>query len=440
MKYKYQLLLTIALLWSCHLFAYDVEIDGLYYNLLSPNSVEVTSGNTKPSGYITIPDSIIYNGKIYEVVSVGNNAFEGCTDLKSIKMGKKITKIGKRAFKDCSSLSSYSFNASEIGEYVFENCTSITSFRGGSLKILPEGMFYGCTSLSSFSCRYDTKVGKYAFCGCTALTSLKLVNAIGDYAFKDCTGITSVTLMKQTQPVGETTLGNGTFEGCSSLKTLTIDEKNPYGAITNIGRALYKCESLDTVILVDSKEYSYLNGALYRTKNYQTNLEIVLPNQEVYVTPSYISEIWSTVFIPGKLRRVVLSGNIQKISSYAFNNCSNLSEIYCYSSTPYKVGTTSDGIEFNSVFSTSIYTNVHHYVPKGAIDNYKSSSSWNKFASIEEFDISTFDPYTTSINNVQKDNDEVDFYTINGVKKQKPIKGLNIIRMKDGATKKIIIK
>ena len=48
--------LILSVFFSISASAYDVEVDGIYYNLISEGNVaEVTKGDNKYSGDITIP-------------------------------------------------------------------------------------------------------------------------------------------------------------------------------------------------------------------------------------------------------------------------------------------------------------------------------------------------------------------------------------------------
>lgn len=102
------LLLFSALMLPCiALWAYDVKIDGIYYNLKeNDKTAEVTYKNkydphNSYSGYITIPDYIYYNSNRYTVTSIGKLAFFNCTELKEVIIGKNVTSIGDRAFHAC---------------------------------------------------------------------------------------------------------------------------------------------------------------------------------------------------------------------------------------------------------------------------------------------------------------------------------------------------
>ena len=88
--------------------AYDVEIDGIYYNLVEEaKTAEVTyktSSEASYSGNIVIPSSVMFNGVEYSVTNIGRKAFYKCTDLTSINIGNSVTSIGVDAFGGCNGL------------------------------------------------------------------------------------------------------------------------------------------------------------------------------------------------------------------------------------------------------------------------------------------------------------------------------------------------
>ena len=77
-----------------------IEVDGLYYNLLSDSaSVEVTyptSGHYQMTT-LSIPSSVSYNNKAYTVTAIGFRAFEG-SPLTSVTIPNTVTTIGRKAF------------------------------------------------------------------------------------------------------------------------------------------------------------------------------------------------------------------------------------------------------------------------------------------------------------------------------------------------------
>ena len=92
--------LFMAVFVSINLFAYDFEVDGIYYNKTSDSTVSVTYKEEKSgvyysdySGDITIPSNVTYDGKSYNVTSIGIYAFRDCTGLTSITIPNSVTTI-----------------------------------------------------------------------------------------------------------------------------------------------------------------------------------------------------------------------------------------------------------------------------------------------------------------------------------------------------------
>ena len=79
------------------------------------------------------------------------------------------------------------------------------------------------------------------------------------------------------------------------------------------------------------------------------------------------------------------------------------------------------------------YSTVLLLVPAGCVDNYKAANIWKKFLNIEEIPVSNIDGVkTTSEVTVEG------IYTIDGKRTSEMQPGVNIVRMSDGSTKKVI--
>ena len=250
--------LILSVFFSIVASAYDVEVDGIYYNLVpNGNVAEVTNGANKYEGDITIPSSIKVNDTEYSVTSVGNSAFEDCISLTLITIPNSVTSIAGYAFNGCISLTSITIpnSVTSIGMCAFRHCRSLTSITiPNSVTSIGGDAFYGCRSLTSIIIPNSvTSIDYYAFRNCSGLQSITIPNSVTiilDYAFSGCSSLTSITI-----PNTVTSIGEGAFYKCLSLTSVTIPN-----SVTSIGReAFYGCSGLISVTIPNSvKEISYL--------------------------------------------------------------------------------------------------------------------------------------------------------------------------------------
>ena len=170
-------MLILSVFFSIVASAYDVEVDGIYYNLVPKGNVaEVTEGDNKYEGDITIPSSIKVNDTEYSVTSVGNSAFEDCISLTSITIPNSVTSIEEKTFYGCRGLTSITIpnSVTSIGSDAFSLCSSLTSVTiPNSVTSIGEGAFSGCSSLTSATIPNSVKgVSNLAFSECPKLENV----------------------------------------------------------------------------------------------------------------------------------------------------------------------------------------------------------------------------------------------------------------------------
>ena len=131
MKKKKKLTLLFAfILLPLMASAYDVEVDGIYYNIIKKARLAwVASGDVKYTGNVNIPENFIYEGQTYNVISISSRAFYECTNLTSVNIPNSVTSIENEAFTGCSNLTTvFIGNGIETIGNSFENCLELTNF------------------------------------------------------------------------------------------------------------------------------------------------------------------------------------------------------------------------------------------------------------------------------------------------------------------------
>jgi len=174
--------------------------------------------------------------------SIGDQAFKGCTGIKSITMPNNVTSIGNEAFSACSSLTSVSIPNSviSIGERAFSGCISLTSISiGNNVTSIGERAFQLCWGLTVITVdgantAYTSENGILYNKNKTTLikypekktadsfTMPNSVNNIEGYAFNGCTNLTSVII-----GTSVTSIGIHAFSECSSLTSVTFQSSIP---------------------------------------------------------------------------------------------------------------------------------------------------------------------------------------------------------------------
>lgn len=137
--------------------------------------------------------------------------FRGITNLQSITLPKTLAEIGKEAFEDCTNLKTIDFNGGivkVVGADAFKNC--------GLLQTDERGVAYVQYILvkadPSLAGNYVVKEGTIT---------------IADEAFKGCNLLTSVTIDDKTERVGRYA-----FADCSSMSSITFEDSSYYWLIS----------------------------------------------------------------------------------------------------------------------------------------------------------------------------------------------------------------
>ena len=111
--------------------AYDFEVDGIRYDIISLDDMtcKVIANTEKYAGVISIPASVVYNGRTFNISSIGNKAFLNCNGISELHLesATNLSEIGFSAFEGCTTINKVTIPSSciRVGYNAFFGCTSL---------------------------------------------------------------------------------------------------------------------------------------------------------------------------------------------------------------------------------------------------------------------------------------------------------------------------
>ena len=336
------LLLLLALL-PASAVAYDFEAGGIFYNITSDTTVEVTfetEDYNSYSGDIVIPKTVTNNGSTFTVTGIGQIAFAYCDELTSVSMPNSITIINNWAFESCCSLTSITIPSSvtEICWQAFHGCCGLSSINiPNTVVSLVAAAFTGCSGLTSITVEegnpvYDSREGCNAIIetatnklitGCQTTVIPSSVTAISFYAFQGCETLTSLFIPETVTSIElDEYLSGHAFSGCTNLVSIIVEESNPVYDSRNNCNAIIRTATNTLVVgcrntIIPNTVTAIGDYAFYKCA---TLSSIEIPNS-VHTIEGY-----AFAFCEG-LTALTLPNSVDSIGEGAFNACTSLISI-----------------------------------------------------------------------------------------------------------------
>lgn len=224
-----------------------------------------------------------------KIATIGTDAFQGCSSLKSIELPATITSVPMNLLLGCSKLESVNFlgEITSIQQSAFNGCAALHNFTfPATLKTIAASAFYnsGLTGVIELP-EGVTSVGANAFAGANAITGIKLpstVATIGNAAFGPIENLASIELADGNSAF---TVNNGVLTNAAGTRLLVTAHEGEIGTtinngtietIDNYGMAYSPFTDVNLASLVEIGNFGFYRAAI-KEFTYKAGM-IVNPN------------------------------------------------------------------------------------------------------------------------------------------------------------------
>lgn len=427
------------------------------------------------------------------VTEVGSYMFTGCTKLEKVELPEGLTHLGGGVFYNCASLTSLTIPS---GVMALENnlckgCTGLTD-----LVINGAVTCWGTDVFPTNTLKRVTINGNVAEAPFAGMSSIEEANVGGDASivsdnlFAGCPKLHKATLGSSVKYVK-----NGAFEGCARLDTIYCESMNvPYCYPKAFSEDMTGCTLVvhdDLIqqyseaqgwkqfghILGDMHVLTYiLNGETYKEIHLRTGERVTaeqdlsmegytfsgwgdqpktMPAEDVTLTATLLVNSYTlTYLVDGEEYKTVTieygsaitPEDMPERDGYTFSGWKDLPETMpakdvtvtgSYTVNEYWVTYIVDGVTYTSekvAFGSVI-------VPPIVPEKEGYDFSWTYIPeTMPAKDIMVYGTYTVGVWNIADTEEPVSIYTQDGRQTESLQRGVNIVRMKNGTIKKIMVR
>ena len=358
-----------------------------------------------------------------QITEIGEYAFSGNINLKTLTLHSGITKFGDEAFYGCRNLTSVTLlnPDAEYGRMLFCDCSGLTRVTlPTGIRSLPGHMFFCCSSLSSINLPEGLEEMHIMCLSSTALTSVNLPSTLQllDTCALQNTGISSIDLKNVK------VLGSQCFSGCSNLRTITGGEQveeigsamlascnlitaapyfprlkriigSPYFRLPNlveftvpagteyIQRNPVSCCPMLQEVKVEEGcvNFAELDSCLYELKNGQPYRLLACPvgrlNSVLVLRPG-TEEMAEQAIREVPLTELYGNAELKDIMVTGTRFSNTITKVQMLAPVPPTGGT---------MFHDDTYANAPLYVPRGSVEAYQAAEGWCNFQTIIGIDV-----------------------------------------------------
>ena len=451
---------------------------------IGSNAFDNCSGFT---GSLILPNSL---------TTIGKMAFFGCKSFTSLTLSNALSVIPEEAFRNCSSLTGdlvIPNSVKEIGNSAFDYCTGFngTLTLSNKLETIGESAFNGCSGFTGSLTLPNsvTTIGNAAFRACGSFTNLELSNTLSvipAQAFMHCRSLSGELVI----PASVTEIGNNAFSDCQNLNAVTGQVTLPkslekigyyvFGNTNNIKTVNFqslpegisgflgqkkKAVSLSDESYISDKASGTVNEISY-TRQMSNNWGTLVLPYSLTLTGSEPYHLYSIDNMTGEeLVLKQLEGTVAAGTPCVVKRNGSEAEL-TFGANKAKLNMAindqpMDGMKFSGTYWTKDVTDGDGYII--AKDCFWNVEKLKGVSSVTAVKVGPFrawlsgtsanapaqlsmriDGSTTGINAAEAldalNDAEAEYYDLSGKRLDEPQKGVNIVRMKSGKTKKIIIK